>query len=469
MKRVISVVLALVIMLAAVACGNANTAEPENQESAQTAPETQGQDPQSEDPGATAPDETAEEANPYEGMTLNVAHNMTDSNADSFLAQFKLFEELYGCTINVELLSTDADEMESVLQVRSATGNLPDIWMNSVGAKLDAMEPAENCYDLSGEAWVKERINEDYLEILTDDATGAIYGVPSMPSNVAGVFYNKQVMQELGLKVPATWDEFLESCRYIRENTDKDPVLSQYSNASGAQILFLSQYYYVQNEVPDFADQYTNKAIELRDSAPYMRGLEKMYEIWENGYQNDDPLEISWEDAATAVANGDAVYIFCRTNIMSTVETIAADKMEDIGFFPLPDESADSLGVATWMPAAWCISKNSEKTDLAVKLVEFMTTAEAIDAYCTVTKPSGAFMLNGIELPEDVSTAVKEAQAWAEKASSPVMEYYCNIKGSNMATILTMVGTGEYTPEVAIAELEADNAIDARQKGIAGW
>lgn len=405
----------------------------------------------------------------YEGVTLHVAHSVTDSNADSFQAQFDAFEEKYGCEIEVERLSSDADEMESILLVRAATGNLPDIWMNSVGAKLDAMSPKENCYDLSGEDWITERVNGDYLNIVTDEGTGEIYGIPCSPSNVAGVFYNKKVYEELGLEIPNTWEEFMENCRVIREKTDKDPVMSQYSNASGAQILFLSQYYYVQKENPDFAEQYTKKEIELHESDAYMRGLSKMYEIWEAGYQNDNPLEISWEDAATAVTEGSAVHIFCRTNIMSTVETVNPDAREDIGFFPLPDESREEQGVATWMPAAWCISKNSPNTELAKLLLEFLTTEEAVDIYCTKTIPTGAFMLNGVEMPENVSGAVIEAQVWSEKASTPVMEYFCDIKGPNMATILTMVGTGEYTPEEAISEIESDNAIDAQQKGLEGW
>lgn len=410
----------------------------------------------------------AEGENSYEGVTLQVAHNLTDSNADSFLAQFEKFEEKYGCTVEVEMLSSDADEMESVLQVRAATGNLPDLWVNSVGAKLDAMSPQENCYDLSDEEWITERVNADYLDIVSDD-DGAIYGVPSMPSNVAGVFYNKTAYEELGLEIPETWDEFMENCKKIKEESDKIPVMSQYSNASGAQILFLSQYYYVQEENPEFAEQYTKKEIELHESDAYMRGLEKMYDIWDAGYQNENPLEISWEDAAKEISNGNAVHIFCRTNVMSTVETVNKEAVEDIGYFPLPDEKAEELGAATWMPAAWCINKNSENIELAKLLAEFLTTEEAVDTYCTKTVPAGAFMLNGIEMPDTVSTAVKEAQAWAEKASTPVMEYYCDIKGPNLATILTMVGTGEYTPEEGIKEIEADNAIDAQQKGLEGW
>ena len=113
----------------------------------------------------------------------------------------------------LERLSSDADEMESILLVRAATGNLPDIWMNSVGAKLDAMSPKENCYDLSGEDWITERVNGDYLNIVTDEGAGEIYGIPCSPSNVAGVFYNKKVYEELGLEIPNTWEEFMENCR----------------------------------------------------------------------------------------------------------------------------------------------------------------------------------------------------------------------------------------------------------------
>ena len=65
--------------------------------------------------------------------------------------------------------------------------------------------------------------------------------------------------------------------------------------------------------------------------------------------------------------------------------------------------------------------------------------------------------------------AVAEAQEWSSKASVPAMEYICPIKGANMATILSMVGTGQYTPEQGIAEIEMDNEIDAQQKGLAGW
>ena len=59
---------------------------------------------------------------------------------------------------------------------------------------------------------------------------------------------------------------------------------------------------------------------------------------------------------------------------------------------------SESVGVATWMPVGWVLNKNvsSEKEECALALLEFLTTEEAVNAYCTKTTPTGAFMLNGV-------------------------------------------------------------------------
>lgn len=407
----------------------------------------------------------------FSGVTLNIAHSTTGEVGDALQAQLDAFEELTGAKIEVELLSSNSEESVYTLEVRAATGNLPDVFQSSIGAQLDKLDPAENIYDLSGQDWIRENVASSYIDLVSDKDTGAVYCIPLTTSNVAGCFYNKKVYEELKLDIPATWEEFLANCETIKTETDKVPVVTPYSDGAGAQILFLSQYFYVWNENPDFADQYTNREVELHDSETYMRGLRKLNDLYEKGYQSEDPLAVSFEQSAIDLANGDAVMTFSRTNIMATLSNVAPDHVEDIGFFPLPDESSDVVGVATWMPVAWCVSKNvdPEKEACALALMEYLTTAEAVEKYCEVTTPTGAFMLNNVTLPDTISSAAKQAQEWVAKSSTSVMEYSCNIKGSNMVTILQMLETGEYTPEEAIEEIEKDNAIDAQQKGVAGW
>ena len=337
--------------------------------------------------------------------------------------------------------------------------------------ELHKLDPKANIYDLSGQDWIRENVTSSYLDLVSDADTGAVYCIPLTTSNVAGCFYNKKVYEDLQLEIPLTWEEFLNNCEIIKTQTDKVPVVTPYSDGAGSQILFLSQYFYVHQEDPDFADKYTNREIELHDSETFMRGLYKLNDLYTKQYQSDDPLAVSFEKSAADLANGDAAMTFSRTNILSTISNVAPDKIDDIGFFPLPDTSAEVRGVATWMPVAWCMSKTiaPEKEACALALMEYLTTSEAIDADCEVTVPTGAFMLNGVSLPDTISAAAREAQEWVAKSSTSVMEYSCNIKGSNMVTILQMAETGEYSPEEAISEIEKDNAIDARQKGVAGW
>lgn len=468
-KKRLALLLSLSLILGLTACGSTG-AETETGSTESSVTETTVEESQTESASAAAETDSSGEWD-FSGITLNIAHSTTGEVGDALQAQFDAFEELTGCSIEVELLSSDSEESVYTLEVRAATGNLPDIFQSSIGAQLERLDPAANIYDLSGQKWIHENVASSYLDLVSNEETGAVYCIPLTTSNVAGCFYNKEVYEELNLEIPTTWEEFLANCEVIKTTTEKVPVVTPYSDGAAAQIIFLSQYFYVWNEDPDFAQKYTNREIELHESETYMRGLYKLNDLYTNGYQSEDPLAVSFEQSALDLANGDAVMTFSRTNLMSTIANVAPDQVDNIGFFPLPDESSEVRGVATWMPVAWCMSANvdPEKEECALALMEYLTTGDAIDAYCEVSTPTGAFMLNNVTLPDTISEAAKEAQEWVAKSSTSVMEYSCDIKGANMVTILQMLETGEYTPEEAISEIEKDNEIDAQQKGIEGW
>ena len=454
MKKIISLLLVLVMVLGLVACGN----------KAPAADAPAADAPAANAPAADAP--AADAPASFEGRTLTLAHNDA-TNIDAIAAQIAAFEAKYNCKVEIEILAENSDEAESLLLTRAATGNLPDVFTASVGAKLQEFDPAANLYDMSGNAFV-DRLTDDFIAAC-DGPNGEVYGVPLRTVNVAGVFYNKPAYEKLGLKVPTTWEELMANCQAIKDNSDADPVAGAYATAAGCQILFLSQYFYVKQENADFAQQYTNKEIALADSPAYMRGLEKLYEISEKGYINDDPLSMSFADSAVAVAEGTAVHTFARTNLLSQVMDLCPERAEDIGFFPLPDQAGNDLGVAVWLPTCWCISKNTENADMALALMDFLVSDEGLAAFANTVTMAGAFAVKGANLPENVPSAIREAQDWVGRSSTTVMEYDCDIKGANLPTFLAMVGTGDMTPADAIVEIEADNAIDAQQKGVAGW
>ena len=404
----------------------------------------------------------AEEEN-YEGRMVTVAIASTELN-DAYQAEIDAFCAKYGCKADVEILSSDPDEANNTLYLRAATGNLPDVFKTSIGALANNLDPANNLVELTDYDFMNNVA--DAFIAAASDSEGRVYATPTNTANVAGVFYNKNVFADLGLEIPETWADFLSVCQWIKENTDMVPVCNPYDGAAGKQITYLAQYFYINAENPEFAAQYTAQEIDLHESPALMRGLQKVYDMFEQDIQNEDPLSTSLEDAALALCEGTAAFVICRTNIMTNVETVAPESYNDIGFFPLPDENAETRGVAVWMPQGWHVSKTSEDLELALKLVEFLTTSEATDAYCSACIPTGAFMLKGIELPDNVSEAVKEAQDWVSKSSTPVMEYVCAIKGANLPNILAMCGTGELTPDEAVEQIEADFRLNAEQNGI---
>ena len=414
--------------------------------------------------GAAGAEASAGETD-FSGQTLTMAIPTVDGEIDAITAQIKAFEEKYGVTVDLEILP-QGDEGENLKLVRIATGAMADVFMSAVGAKLTELSPAENMMDLSGQPFL-ENVDDGYLSIVTID--GAVYGVPICPSNVAGVFYNTKVYEELGLEVPETWDAFLENCQYIKENTEIAPVAAPNSQTSLSQIPFLTNYYYVQESNPTFAQDYTERKITLSECPEYVEGLQKMYDLAVNEHLNEDYLAATSEDVAMMLAEGTAAHSIIRSNILGTIAAVMPEQINDIGFFPLPDKDPAVRGVATWMPQAYLINKNAENPELALKFMEYITSEEAVEVYCSYQKPSGAFMLKGVELPDDVYPALAEAQSWVEKASTPVMEYFCSIKGSNQATICSQVASGQITPQEAVEVIEKDNEIDAQQKGLAGW
>ena len=402
----------------------------------------------------------------FEGKTLTLMIQNKEGEYEAQMAQVRAFEEKYGCTVEVEVIPTGTAG-ENLRMMRIATHALPDIFGASVGALLVQSSPVENCYPLNDQPWIKN-VDQAFLE--SGMMEGNYYAVPTAPSNVGGVFYNKNVFAEHGIEIPETWDEFLAVCDKLK-NEGVIPVAHPNSKQSLCQVPFLMNYYYVEQEDPKFAEKYTRNEVKPSDNEAFVGGFQKLYDLVTLGYLNEDAMSATVEDVALLLADGDAAMSIIRTNILTTINELAPDKVNDIGFFPLPDKDPENRGVATWLPIGYFMSNYAKEPELALKFLEFMTTSEAVNEYVKVQKPTGAFMLNGITFDEnaDVYPALVEAQEWVEKSSTSVMEYKCPIKGSDQPNICSQVAAGMITPEEAVQLLEQDDAISARQQNLPGW
>ncbi|GAA3323321.1 hypothetical protein GCM10020331_046720 [Ectobacillus funiculus] len=76
--------------------------------------------------------------------------------------------------------------------------------------------------DLTNEEFVKKNIQPEIQNRYL--VNGRMYGV-ALSQNAVGVLYNKDIFTELKLKIPRTWDEFIQIMETIRK-AGKQPLFN---------------------------------------------------------------------------------------------------------------------------------------------------------------------------------------------------------------------------------------------------
>ncbi len=174
---------------------------------------------------------------------------LIDSNValDGLKAVCDLAESELGITIEIEYKVDD-----SVLKTRLAAGEMTDLLVYNSGSLLRAMDPSEYLMDLTGQPFT-DKYDDIYRRSVT--VGGVVYGVPFASTQSGAVMYYKPIYEELGLKIPHTWDDFLANCQAV-EQAGYTACLSSTASKSMTQVLFLGDHYNVMAFDHDFAARF---------------------------------------------------------------------------------------------------------------------------------------------------------------------------------------------------------------------
>ncbi|MFD2215706.1 ABC transporter substrate-binding protein [Metabacillus endolithicus] len=357
-------------------------------------------------------------------------------------------------------------EGDNIVKTRLATGDMTDlVWYNS-GSLLGALNPEQNFADLTNEPFM-ENVMDNFKEAVS--VNGKVFGIPGNATNAGGWLYNKKVYEELGLSVPKTWDELMANNEKIKE-AGKTAVVGTFKDAWTSQLVVLADNYNVLAENPNFPEEFTSNKAKIADTPAALRSFEKLEELHENGYFNEDYLATTYDAGLKMLAEGTGAHYPMLTFSLSALAANYPDQMNDIGFFPQPGDSADKNGLTVWMPGAVYLNKNSENIDAAKKWMEFYVSQEAIDLYSSKVSPDGPFAIKGAELPEDVYGAVKDMLPYYESGNTaPALEFLSPVKGPNLQQITQQVGSGISSAKEGAELYDKDVEKQAKQLGIEGW
>lgn len=401
-----------------------------------------------------------------EQVTLSLLVTNQQERIDMFNALIEAFEQKYP-HINIEMETRPAGtEGDNIVKTRLSTGDMNDLFYYNSGALMQTLNPEQNLVDLTDEPFMAN-VTDSFKK--TVSYKGRVYGVPVGSSTGGGWLYNKKVYEDLGLSVPKTWAELMENNEKIKE-AGLIPVIGTFKETWTAQLIILSDYYNLQAEYPTFAEEYTANKAKFATTPAALRGFEKLREIYDRGFWNEDFLATTYDAGQRLLAEGKGAHYPMQTRVIASLKQNYPDQLDNIGFFPQPSDSPDINGITVWMPNALFIYKNTEHPEEAKLFLEFAASKEGVEATAKGAVPYGPWMIKGVELPEDVPQMVKDMLPYFnEGKTAPALEFLSPVKGPNLEHIAVEVGAGMKTAREGAEMYDKDVEKQAQQLGLEGW
>ncbi|HJZ82474.1 MAG TPA: extracellular solute-binding protein [Pyrinomonadaceae bacterium] len=271
----------------------------------------------------------------------------------------------------------------------------PDLARGDQGShSVDALVRQGRLVDLSSEAvrrgW-RDRLQPGMLEYLGRRYTGGTFLIPSR-IHFAGVFYNRQVFEKLGLQIPRTEREF-ESLLALLKREGQIPLVI--SGKTGDHLLF--HWYALINNRLNLIDRPTREILNdlfagknsvAFDSEPFKQGAEKIKEWMRRGYFNHDFASLTGPEAYDRFLEGKSPLYLGLGGSWAQERERAHPPQFVIGFFPFPPPELGKRAIATGSPTSvWQVFKGDDQA-AAIELTDWMLSHEV-----------GRFLIENQNLP----------------------------------------------------------------------
>ncbi|MFD7770061.1 ABC transporter substrate-binding protein [Streptomyces sp. NPDC059787] len=264
---------------------------------------------------------------------------------------------------------------QNALPVQFAAGNAP--------ALTQQLAKSGKVADLEKE--LKSLGVLDQLEPAAVSTIKALYGgelqVLPYEYNIEGIFYNKKLFQENGLKVPDTWEELGAAAAKL-ESKGVQPFSA--SGQQGWPLTRLISGYLYRSLGPDALQKVADGKAKLTDPE-YVKAAEEVAELGEKGYFGKGVGSIDYDTAMNEFLNGKAAMFYMGSWALANISDDEQNKVgaENVGFMPFPavsggkgsiDQYPSNVGLGITLSAEsfdektgdWvsCIAKNYGSTAL---------------------------------------------------------------------------------------------------------
>ena len=307
----------ILLMFVLAACGSGDETTSTDNESSSTEAST------------TDDSDTADETNTVEVFSWWTG----GGEAAGFLAMIEVFGEEYPDIefINAAVAGGAGTNARAVLATRLQAGDAPDSWQGHAGQELigtyvaaDQLEPVNFLYEENG--WL-EVMPETLIPLMSQDDN--IYSVPVNIHRANVLFYNPDILNENGIDVPASLDEWFAAMDTLQEAGVEAPLAlgEQWTALHLFETILLASlgtdaYDGLWAGTTDWSSSQVTAALEDFNTAL--------------SYTNSDAVSLSWQDASQLVIDGNAAFNVMGDWAEGFFREIGQTPNEDYGWTPVP-------------------------------------------------------------------------------------------------------------------------------------
>ncbi|MED5018140.1 extracellular solute-binding protein [Paenibacillus chibensis] len=282
--------------------------------------------------------------------------------------------------VKIELDSLNTDQQKLKLKTQAASKEVPDITVVNPAAQMqpfvDAklLAPLNDMLDQNG---LKDTFQDGLLDWYSFD--GNTYALPD-GNNIAVVYYNKELFDQAGVKVPTTFEEMLDVVKTLKSKGIQPMAIGEKDSWTGS-FLFMNMLLRTNNG-PGFLKEVLEKKKTFDDPA-FKEAVDAFENLVQAGAFQEGATSFDYNAGENLFKTGKAAMYFMGTWATGGIETSSVNGKVGVFKFPTingkgnPDEFMLAPGSAFAISAD---SKHLEETKAFLNW--FMTNfpKEAFDA-----------------------------------------------------------------------------------------
>ncbi|MCJ8012561.1 extracellular solute-binding protein [Paenibacillus sp. KQZ6P-2] len=282
--------------------------------------------------------------------------------------------------IKIELDSLNTDQQKLKLKTQAASKEMPDITVVNPSAQMkpfvDAklLAPLNDMLDQNG---LKDTFQDGLLDWYSFD--GNTYALPD-GNNIAVVYYNKELFDQAGVKVPTTFEEMLDVVKTLKSKGIQPMAIGEKDSWTGS-FLFMNMLLRTNNG-PGFLQDVLDKKKTFEDPA-FVEAVNAFESLVQAGAFQDGATSFDYNAGENLFKTGKAAMYFMGTWATGGIETSSVNGKVGVFKFPTingkgnPDEFMLAPGSAFAISAD---SKHLEETKAFLNWFMMSFPKEAFEA-----------------------------------------------------------------------------------------